>query len=449
MTGSSGRAAAGEEFPHSRYTYGEEIQMKAMETIFSVKIKIEQLKLCRLCESTQLESVVNLGAIAMSGFFPQSVAENPPLAPLEVIRCQNCGLGQLKEVPPLAEMYGEHYGYRSGLNQSMIKHLKQTAQLLEGMLASNLDTNSTILDIGSNDGTLLSCFGSQPIKIGIDPTVSKFRSFYKNTDITVPDFFHAGAYWSVSSTPAQIITSIAMFYDLEDPLSFCKDIVQTLAGNGLWHLEVSYTPWVLDNVAYDTICHEHLLYLGVTQLKMMADIIGLKIVRVATNNTNGGSVAITMAHRSSQYNEDTEAVSFFLAKEADSKRYGIEGWSRFASRLAERQEGLRRLLEQLKLGGKRVAGLGASTKGNVLLQTSKVGSDLLQSVGEVNEEKIGKFLPGSLIPIVSEKELVTSRPDYLLLLPWHFREGFTHNLGGFISSGGRLILPLPELEIVG
>lgn len=358
-------------------------------------------------------------------------------------------MGQLKEAPPLAEMYGANYGYRSGLNQSMVTHLKQTAQMLEGMIAKKLDTKSTILDIGSNDGTLLSCFGSQPIKIGIDPTVSKFRNYYRDKDITVADFFRADAYWSVSSRPAQIITSIAMFYDLEDPLSFCEDITQILAKQGLWHVEVSYTPWVLDNVAYDTICHEHLLYLGVTQLKMLADKVGLKIARVSTNNTNGGSVAVTMAHRDSKYNEDAEAISFFLAKEADSERYGIEGWSRFAKRLIERQIGLRQLLEDLNRGGKRVSGLGASTKGNVLLQASKVGADLLQSVGEVNDEKIGKFLPRSLIPIVSEKELLTSRPDYLLLLPWHFRDGFTRRLSGFMSSGVRLILPLPDLEIVG
>lgn len=407
------------------------------------------LTACKICNSSNLDSVVDLGLLSLSGVFPSSIAENPPLAPIEVLRCRNCGLGQLKESPPPGEMFGDNYGYRSGLNESMISHLRLTARLLEDMLLNSLEVDDVVLDIGSNDGTLLSSYSTQVVKVGIDPTASKFRHYYNPTDITVSDFFSAETFWKVSSKPAKIITSIAMFYDLPDPLLFCRDIVQILADDGLWHLEVSYTPWVLDNVAYDTICHEHLLYLNVTQLKILFDMAGLKIARVATNATNGGSVALTVVHKASRIREDSEAITFFLARESDEARYGLSGWSSFANQVLERQESLRNLIGDLKSSGKRVAGLGASTKGNVLLQATGIGPDQLESIGEINLDKVGRFLPGSLIPIVHEVELVSSRPNFLLLLPWHFREGLTRKLENFLCDGGRLITPLPSVEIVG
>lgn len=404
---------------------------------------------CRICQSGNLDSVINLGDLALSGVFPGSESESPPLSPLEVLRCKDCGLGQIKEFPPLVEMYGSNYGYRSGLNASMSSHLRGVARLLERMLPNPLNPGDVILDIGSNDGTLLSFYSTQALKVGIDPTASKFKEFYSPTDITVTDFFSAETYWKACSKPAKIITSIAMFYDLPNPLSFCRDIAQILADDGLWHLEVSYTPWVLDNVAYDTICHEHLLYLNVTQLKMLFDLAELKIVRVATNATNGGSVALTVVHKASRIKEDSEAIVFFLTRESDDERYGLNGWSSFAAQVLERQESLRNLIGDIRSSGKRVAGLGASTKGNVLLQATGIGTDQLESVGEINLDKVGRFLPGSLIPIVHEVELVSSRPDFLLLLPWHFREGLTRKLENFLYDGGRLIMPLPSVEIVG
>lgn len=407
------------------------------------------LTACRLCNSSTLDSVVDLGLLSLSGVFPSSKAENPPLAPIEVLRCRNCGLGQLKESPPPGEMFGDNYGYRSGLNESMIAHLRLTARVLEGMLLIPLEVDDVVLDIGSNDGTLLSFYNTQALKVGIDPTASKFKEYYAPTDITITDFFSAETYWQACSKPAKIITSIAMFYDLPDPLLFCRDIAKILADDGLWHLEVSYTPWVLDNVAYDTICHEHLLYLNVTQLKMLFDIAELKIARVATNATNGGSVALTVVHKASRIKEDSEAIDFFLTRESDDARYGPSGWSSFANGVLERQESLRNLIGDLRSSGKRVAGLGASTKGNVLLQATGIGPDQLESVGEINLDKVGRFLPGSLIPIVHEVELVSSRPDFLLLLPWHFREGLTRKLENFLYDGGRLIMPLPSVEIVG
>lgn len=410
---------------------------------------LDKLDRCRICESRALEVALDLGDVALSGVFPESEATNPPLFPLTVLRCESCGLGQLEKSPPLAEMYGENYGYRSGLNGSMVSHLKKTVGLLQEILGSGLNERDVVLDIGSNDGTLLSAIDFAGTKVGIDPTISKFKSYYADTDVTVSDFFSAGNYWQASQKPAKLITSIAMFYDLPNPTGFCSDIADVLDQEGIWHVEFSYTPWVMDSVAYDTVCHEHLLYLTVTQVKLILDQVGLKIIRVALNRTNGGSVALTVAHRSSRFTEDAEGVSFFLQKEENSKRYGAEGWSRFADAIVRRQRVLKDLLEDLNSRGKRVAALGASTKGNVLLQTSKIGPDLVESVGEVNEDKIGKFLPGSLIPIVAEDDLLRSRPDFLLLLPWHFREGFEEKLSGAVTKGTRLIVPLPDVEIIG
>ena len=263
------------------------------------------------------------------------------------------------------------------------------------------------------------------------------------------DFFNAANFDSVSSDRAKIVTSIAMFYDLEDPVAFARDIHHVLADDGLWHFEQSYMPWMLRSGAYDTICHEHLEYYSLTTIKRILDEAGFIIVDVATNAVNGGSISVTAAKAGGSWTTQSIIPAWLLEQEKRNRVHELDTWARFADVVRERQTDLRDLLTSLKASGKTIMGLGASTKGNVLLQTTPIGPDLLTAVGDVNPYKFGRFLPGTGIPIISEAAVLEQNPDYLLILPWHFRETFMVNLEPYLASGGRLIFPLPDIEVVG
>jgi hypothetical protein len=347
-------------------------------------------------------------------------------------------------------LYGDNYGYRSGLNASMVKHLARTVQRLERL--AGLQPGDTVLDIGANDGSLLRSYQTPGIvKIGIDPTIAKFREFYADdVDTTcVADFFDAEKFTSVSAKRAKVVTSIAMFYDLEDPVAFASDIRDCLTDDGLWHFEQSYMPWMLRSGAYDTICHEHLEYYSLTTIKRILDDAGLRIVDVATNAVNGGSISVTAARADGPWETASIIPDWLLEEERRNGVHDVSTWAGFATTVRARQRDLMELLSALRDSGKVVMGLGASTKGNVLLQTTGITPELVSKIGDVNPYKFGRFMPGTNIPIVSEAEVLAENPDYLLVLPWHFRETFMVTLEPFLSRGGRLIFPLPDIEIVG
>jgi hypothetical protein len=208
-------------------------------------------------------------------------------------------------------------------------------------------------------------------------------------------------------------------------------------------------PWMLRTGAYDTICHEHLEYYSLTTIKEILDRAGLALIDAATNAVNGGSISVTAARRTADTPEPSVYARWLLAQEAADRVHSPESWVEFRQKVLSRQADLLSLLTQLTDSGATVMALGASTKGNVLMMTTPVGPDLVPKVGDVNPYKYGRFLPGTGIPIVSEEEVLADRPDYLLILPWHFRETFMVSLDGFLASGGRLIFPLPDLEVVG
>ena len=403
---------------------------------------------CRVCRSTQLAEVLDLGNTAFTGVFPASPEEKIDHGRLSLLVCEGCGLVQLADSFPADVLYGDNYGYRSGLNASMLQHLRRTANRLERL--AGLSAGDVVLDIGANDGSLLRSYTTPGItRVGIDPTIAKFHEFYDDETICVADFFNAANFDSVSSQRAKVVTSIAMFYDLEDPVAFARDISNSLTDDGLWHFEQSYMPWMLRSGAYDTICHEHLEYYSLTTIKRILDDAGMMIVDVATNAVNGGSIAVTAAKANGSWKPASIIPEWLLKEEERNRVHEVATWAAFADTVRSRQSDLLELLTALRDSGKKVMGLGASTKGNVLLQTSGITSDLLPYVGDVNPYKFGRFTPGTNIPIVSEADVLAMEPDYLLVLPWHFRETFMVTLEPFLARGGRLIFPLPDLEIVG
>lgn len=403
---------------------------------------------CRVSQSDNLLSVLNLGNQELTGVFPKSPQEHVTRGPLELVWCPESGLLQLKHTYESSEMYGENYGYRSGLNQSMVDHLTSKVVYLQRL--ADLKPSDTVLDIGSNDCTTLNAYSVSGLeRVGIDPTGKKFAEYYPDDVKLVPDFFSADAFRSANAKPPKIITSIAMFYDLDNPIAFAREIEEVLADDGLWHFEQSYMPSMLRLNSYDTICHEHLEYYSLGVVKIIVDAAGLKIVDVLMNNVNGGSFAVTAAKKGNVSVRTNEAVVNWLLEQED--RMGINTprpYRDFEERVFRHRDDLIRLVRALRDDGKTVLGYGASTKGNVVLQFCGFTSDDIPAIAEVNSEKYGKVTPGTHIPIVSEADARKMNPDYYLVLPWHFKEGIVRREQEYLASGGKFIFPFPEIEII-
>lgn len=407
-----------------------------------------KIEACRISGSKNLINVLSLGNQVLTGVFPQTSANEITCGPLSLVWCPDSGLLQLEHTYNSEEMYGDNYGYRSGLNQSMVDHLTQKVHYLERLVSPQY--NDIILDIGSNDCTTLKAYTINGIKrAGIDPTGMKFASYYPDEIKLIPEFFSANAYRKAFNRPAKIITSIAMFYDLDDPIQFARDIEQSLADDGIWHFEQSYMPSMLRTNSYDTVCHEHLEYYSLSTVIKILDASELKVIDVVMNNINGGSFAVTATKKNNQSLKANDAVINWLLKQEDSMGLNTpKPFRDFEERVYRHRNDLRNLIKSLVADGKKVFGYGASTKGNVTLQFCGLTSADIPVIAEVNKEKFGCVTPGTHIPIVSELEAKAMNPDYFLVLPWHFKDGILKREKEFLASGGRFIFPFPEIEIV-
>jgi hypothetical protein len=407
-----------------------------------------EIKGCRVAGTSHLVPVLSLGNQALTGVFPQSSAEPVTVGPLELVWSPDSGLLQLKHTYASSEMYGDNYGYRSGLNQSMVDHLTNKVKYLERMVP--LSAGDVVLDIGSNDCTTLKAYQSKGItRIGIDPTGKKLAEYYPPDVKLVPDFFSAKAFRSVSDKPAKIVTSIAMFYDLDEPIAFAKQIAEVLADDGVWHFEQSYLPSMLRLNSYDTICHEHLEYYSLSVVQKILEPAGLKVVDVVMNNINGGSFAVTATKAGNKTRKVNSAVIGWMLEQEEGMGLNTpKPYREFEERVYRHRDDLVRLVRALVADGKKVLAYGASTKGNVVLQFCGFTSKDILAIAEVNEEKFGRVTPGTHIPIISEAEAKAMKPDYFLVLPWHFKDGILRREKDYLASGGRFIFPFPEIEII-
>ena len=402
---------------------------------------------CRVCGSSTLVPVLSLGEQHLTGVFPRSPADRVTKGPLELVWCTGCGLVQLRHSYNLDEMYGDNYGYRSGLNGSMVRHLQQKVRVLERMACPR--DSDLVIDIGSNDATLLRAYAGSHRKVGIDPTGRKFSEFYTRDITLIPDFFSTRAFRAAfPAEQAKIITSIAMFYDLEHPVDFVRAIHEALSDDGVWHFEQSYMPSMLRTNSYDTICHEHLEFYS---FKVVVDILrraGMRVIDVEMNAVNGGSFAVTACKELADYKSNTAVIDWMLRQEQLMGLETVKPYQEFERRVFEHRTSLKELIESLVADGKRIVGYGASTKGNVLLQFCGFTTEHIECIAEVNEDKFGAFTPGSNIPIVSEKEARALKPDYFLVLPWHFKSSILEREKDYLARGGKFIFPMPEIEII-
>jgi hypothetical protein len=407
-----------------------------------------RIQRCRVSGSTDLVSVLDLGEQALTGLFPLPGDPPVPTGRLELLWCPDSGLLQLANSFDPHQLYGDSYGYRSGLNQSMIDHLASKADFLSRL--TGLKPGDLVLDIGSNDSTLLRAYKVAGLtRIGIDPTGAKFREFYPADITLVPDFFSRANFVSAAgSRKAKVITSIAMFYDLEDPVAFAQAVNECLADDGVWHFEQSYLPSMLRQNSYDTVCHEHVEYYSLTAVMAILERAGFEATNVVMNMVNGGSFAVTAAKAGRSRGTRPAVVQWLLDQEMRMGLGTPRPFRDFEERVFEHRQSLRALILALVGDGKKIIGYGASTKGNVILQFCGLTVNEIPCIADVNPDKYGRVTPGTNIPIVPEAEARAMKPDYFLVLPWHFKAGILRREAEFLASGGQMIFPMPEIEIV-
>jgi len=412
-------------------------------------MKVLKINKCRLCGSSNLVKILELGNQALTGVFPGSTSKEITVGPLNLVKCHgnasSCGLVQLEHSYELEEMYGDNYGYRSGLNKSMSRHLREKVDEILDLI--NLEDEDLIIDIGSNDGTTLGFFPEKFNLIGVDPTAEKFRKYYRDDCKIVTKFFSKDNIEKyIRGKKAKVITSFSMLYDLEDPIKFAKDVKSVLDPvQGIWVFEQSYLPLMLKTINFDTVCHEHIEYYGLKQLSYIANKAGLKIIDAKQNDINGGSISVVACNKDAIYDVNQKNIMKFKSLELEMNLDGLEVYKKFK---LEVEKAKTNFLQFLKREGDRkkiIAGLGASTKGNVLLQYFGISSSEIKYIGEVNHEKFGKYTPGTNIKIICEDDLLKLKPDYLVVLPWHFKDFFIKNKK---FKGFKLVFPLPSLEII-
>jgi len=404
---------------------------------------------CRVSKSSSLKTILDLGNQYLSGVFPKSKNQEIGKAPLELVWCNESKLAQLKHSYSLNQLYGDNYGYRSGLNMSMVEHLNQKIKKLEDKV--QLKTNDLVIDIGSNDATTLKAYKDSEInKVGIDPTGKKFKRFYNKDISLISDFFPTPKLQELfPSRKAKIITSIAMFYDLEDPTLFVEAIANNLDLNGIWHFEQSYLPIMLEKNSYDTVCHEHLEYYTIESIILILEKYDLKIIDIELNSINGGSFALSVTHKDcKEYEPNENYINRLLDKEKRLELSNLLIFREFEKNVLKHKEDLKKLINNINNDGKKVLGYGASTKGNVLLQYCGITKQDIPFIAEVNEDKFGAYTPGSLIPIIPEEKARSMHPDFFFVLPWHFRDSILAREQEFMSNGGKFIFPLPYIDIV-
>ena len=408
---------------------------------------------CRICGSATLTDVISLGEQYLQGSFVKPGKELPPMRkiPTELVRCDPtrdenaCGLLQMRHSVPTDILYSA-YWYRSGTNRTMREHLGGIASEAASMVNKN---RARVLDIGCNDGTLLGCYPDGFIKFGIDP--SDIAREIKGNIKVIQDIFPSKELSrKTQGKKFDIITSIAMFYDVEDPVAFVASVKEVLSKDGLWIFEMSYMPSMLKMNSYDTICHEHLEYYSLAVLEYVLKNSGMKMIKVGLNDINGGSIRCYATHDSSikyKKHEYMQTLENLRREEFSMELDTDKPYRHFQDRINAHKEQLNSLLKKLKIEGKKIHIYGASTKGNTILQWCGIDNGIIDYAADRNRDKHGARTLGTNIPIISEEQSRSMKPDYYLVLPWHFKNEFLEREKAMLDRGTAMIFPLPNIEV--
>jgi len=411
---------------------------------------------CRVCGFEKLTPIISLGNLYVSDFLEDSELGLSQKAPLELVLCNGsdggCGLLQLKHSVPSHSLY-RNYWYRSGMNQSMTNELYGIAAKVEKLIS--LDKNDFILDIGANDGTLLRGFNTKGINlIGFEPALNLLKYSEVGTTKIITDFFNASSWEKeFGNVKAKSITAIAMFYDLDDPNEFVADAAKCLDKEGVFIIQMSYLPLMLSQNAFDNICHEHLEYYSLLSLENLLKRHNLEVFDVELNDINGGSFRIYIKHKNGGINIEVEPGAEERIKKLreDEKKLKLDNkriYEEFAGRVENIKKEIYDFIKKEVKQGRKIYVYGASTKGNTLLQYFGLDNNLITTAAERNPDKWGKKTVGTLISIISEEKARAQKPNYFLILPWHFLKEFREREKKYLKSGGKFIIPMPEFKVI-
>jgi len=414
-----------------------------------------QIENCRACGSKNLIPILSLGNQYVTNFIDsEKEQENIPQVPLDIILCDNCKLLQIKHNAPPESMWGDQYWYQSGISSTIKDDLKDIVE--KSQTIKKLNRGDVVLDIGCNDGTLLDFYDKKEgiELIGFEPSGNVAEKARKKGFKVIRNFFNANNFWQeFGDKKAKIITAISMFYDLEDPNKFLDDIAKILDKNGLFVIQQNYLVAMLEQNAFDNICHEHREYYSFISLRNILDKHGLEIFDIEQNNINGGSIRTYIKFKDnpalSGFNGAKQRIEEITKKEMEMKLDTSKPYTEFARRIDKiKIHALNFLTEQKKLG-KKIAIYGASTRGNVILQYFGLGPGLIDYIADKNSDKWGKRTVGTLIPIISPEEMREAKPDYLFVNTWHFLDEIMKQEYNYSKSGGKFIVALPQFKVIG
>jgi 2-polyprenyl-3-methyl-5-hydroxy-6-metoxy-1,4-benzoquinol methylase len=406
-------------------------------------------QICRMCQSSRLHLFLDLGYSALSdGFLTKNDLNKAETSyPLNVLTCKNCGLCQLGYVVPPQYMFNKNYPYDSSTTKSGREHFFKMGKDICNFF--NLQVNSLVMDVGSNTGVLLSSFKSKNMRVlGIEPSDNVANVARKKKIDTITDFFsHKLAKKVVKKYgKVSVLTATNVFAHINNLDDFMNGVKTLLKHDGILIIEAPYLVNLIDNLEYDTIYHEHLSYISVKPMKQFCIKHKMELFNVEMKKIHGGTMRYFIARQGKR--KITKNVNNYLKIENHKKIYSNKQLEIFAKKVYSHRSDLIKLIFNIKKSGKKIVGISAPAKGNTLLNYCKIGPDLLDYITEKNPMKIGKYTPGTHIPVHSDKKLLSDKPDYALLLAWNFSEEIMKNNESYKKNKGKFIIPLPYPKII-
>ena len=403
----------------------------------------------------ELTPLFSLGDLHISDFLKPGEQARGRKYPLELGIDEESGLVQLTEQPPAELMWGETYWYKSGTNSFMIHALKDVVEKTKEFLPKTKE-REIWLDIASNDGTLLGLlFPDQFTRVGMDP--SSYHEAELNADIIVKDYFSSAKYFENVMGKAKVVTCCAMFYDLTDPINFVREVGDVLQDDGLFVLQLSYTPLMIIQGELGNVCHEHIAYYTLKSLEYVLSAGGFKVIDLELNNVNGGSIRVYCTKTQTDLKFKTQADRDIAKIRVDSLRkfelfyeYNKpEVYKDFFEHMRIQRSAFKAFLLEEKEKGKVFWGYGASTKGNTILQWYGLGPNDIEQIAERQGRKVGLVCSGSDIPVCSEEDARARVPDYMIVFPWHFISEFKEREKEYLKAGGKFVVLSPKFEVIG
>ena len=404
-----------------------------------------RIKQCRNCKSKKLITLFSLGNLCFTGKF-SSLNDNIKKKPVTVVLCKSCELVQLAHNYDLKYLYGPDYGYRTGINRTMTDHVKKITQTLAKK--TSLKKNDLVLDIASNDGTLLNSYKKNIIKFGVDPILNKYKKNYKNIRYSISGFFSASKVKEKTKKKFKIISALSVFYDLLNPNKFLRDVKTLLLPEGVFLLEFADLASIIKYKMFDTICHEHLEYYSSKVIINLVKKNDLRVFDIKQNFINGSSKQYYICHKNSKIKSKSKVINKTLRSESKLKLNTVKTFKEFIQKINFLKTQLNNKIKYIRRNNQSIHCYGASTKGNVLLQYFNIDNKKISFAAERNKNKYGLVTPGSKIKIISEENSRKMKPDYYLVLPWHFKKEILKREKNTLRTGTKFIFPLPNFEII-